>query len=152
MNRNDWKQMVPGLLGIASVAIGFVVWALIQFGSPREAASYIQGDRLLIEPRMAWVGEGLAGEGRQATFLVRNRSNEPVTIVGASSSCTCVLTDRLPIQIPPGEDRSLHVEFQLDGKASERVEQSLTYITDYAPQPTIPVKIAGRVIEHFEPR
>lgn len=147
VRRSSWRQAMPALCGIASVVVGFLAWSAINFDSPRDVVSYLKGVRLVIEPEAAWVGEGRQGEVRHAAFEVRNLSNAPVTIIGVSSSCTCVSTDKLPIRLPAGGSRPLRVELRLDGKPSERVTQRLAYKTDHAPRPNLTVEVIGRVIE-----
>lgn len=133
------------LCGIALAVCGFFAWSAANFASTRDALLYLKGVSLVIEPGEFSLGEGSRGEERTATFQVRNLANEPIQIVGARASCTCLATEGLPLVIPARESRELRPIVHLDGKPLERVEQEITYLTSSRRHPAIRVRLVGRI-------
>jgi len=49
------------------------------------------------------------GETVTGTYVLKNMSNEPVTVLGAQTSCGCMVPEGLPLELPPGGSGNLTV-------------------------------------------
>jgi len=142
-----WRRYLPGIGGVAVVGGACVAWAIINFGSLYHAWLYAGGVRVTIEPRSVTVQEGKEGDAREAVFLIRNLTDKPVGVVGVTTSCTCVSTERLPVVLPPKGTKELHVALQLVKSPPARIVQSVVYHTDHPAAPSLAVTVAGRVTD-----
>jgi hypothetical protein len=105
-----WWQALPGLAGIAIVALGYVTWAIVNFGSLHHAWLYATGVRVAIEPSTVMVQEVRPAEKRNVVFLVRNLTDKPVHLLGAKTECTCFYpADKLSLAIPARGTKELHL-------------------------------------------
>ncbi len=142
-----WRSYLPGIGGVAVVAGGCVVWAIINFGSLYHALLYAGGARVTIEPRAVTVPEGKEGDAREVVFLIRNLTDNPVRVVGVTTSCTCVSTERLPVVLPARGAKELHVALRLAKSPTGSIVQSVIYHTDHPAAPNLAVTVTGRVAE-----
>ncbi len=140
----SWMSMtiIFANMGLAVLA----AWACLQFGSLRTAAVYLAGDRLLADARSKTFGMAVRGQDPTVKFELYNRTSKPIAIIGASSSCTCVVAEDLPMTITTSGKGALKVKIRTASK-SGRIMESLKVYTDYADQPVIELKVIGRVSE-----
>jgi hypothetical protein len=146
-SRSFWRRAAPGVGGISLVVLVYLAWSLFCFGSVRDGLLFVKGVRLAIEPETVPVGAGRPGEERRARFRVRNLSGKPITLHGATTSCTCLSVDPLPVTIPAGREKPLGLSLVLRGKPLQSFEQVVSYMTDLPEQPSVRVKVVGRLIE-----
>jgi hypothetical protein len=119
--------------------------AVAVFGSIPVALRYLRGERLVVEPTTISVGDGFAGVEEEAAFLIRNLSDKPVCILGATQSCTCLSIEQLPISILAHTSRVMRLGIRREGKSTERFEQGITYYTDSLQHPSFLLRIRGRI-------
>ncbi len=132
-----------GLLAIAAIALYF-------FGSFGSAVAYLGGDRLIADAYTRSVGVVSVGDQHAVFFKLTNMSNQAVEIVGAKSSCTCLVLDQLPVVLPPRGVFRLRIGLRpkpRPGQIAERV----SLITDREGQQRLDLKISGRVVERTGP-
>jgi len=133
--------------GAAILLIACVAAVMIfRFGSFSAATAFLGGDRLLVSPGSASFGERRADETSEVAFRIENLTRKPVRIVGATWSCTCMSTNDLPLEIPPGERRKVAVDVRPTPKISG-TEQRVTFFTDCPDKPVMTVQIVGIVVE-----
>ncbi|MFI5457735.1 MAG: hypothetical protein ACHRXM_20020 [Isosphaerales bacterium] len=142
-----WRRYLPGIGGVAVVAGTCVAWAIINFGSLRHAWLYAGGARVTIEPKAVTVQEGKEGDSREAVFLIRNLTDKAVGVVGVTTACTCVSSERLPVVLPPKGTKELRVALQLVKSPTGKTVQSVVYHTDHPAAPSLAVTVTGRVTE-----
>ena len=143
-----WNRYLPGITGVTLAIAGCAAWSLINFGSLHLGWLYANGVRVTIAPRVVTVPDGKPGDAREAVFVLRNLSNRPVRIVGATTNCTCLLPgDKLPLTVSPGGTTSLHVALDIRKVKGGRIEQALLYLTDHPSAPRLKVRIAARVVD-----
>lgn len=119
-----------GLAGIAAILLILAGLATATAGSVDAALAQLRGERLSIQPRLADVGRGRAGETREITLQLRNWADEPIRIIGGTSDCSCVATEQLPITIPAGESRSLTVKMRLPAKQGTFTRKAFLWTDD----------------------
>lgn len=70
------------------------------FGSPSILWAFVQGESLVVTPLQHVLQCAKPGDASTVSFTVWNLTRKPLTLVGASSGCTCTATPGLPIRIP----------------------------------------------------
>ncbi len=122
---------------------------LLHGGSVMIALAYLRGERLIIDPIVAFANDGLPGEEREILFRVLNFTDRPVKLLGANSSCTCASTKDLPLVIPPAESRMLSVTYRFS-EAQSSLEEIVTLYTDDRQRSRLVVRIKRRVANTVE--
>jgi hypothetical protein len=118
---------------LATVSAG-AVW---RFGSIDHTRAYLRGEVLVVEPSVIGLGEVNARSEVVRPVSLTNLTSEPIRLMGANTTCEFALSESLPMDIGPGESRSLKLlvrpgfgsgdleytyEFYVDqGRASARV-------------------------------
>ena len=123
-----------------------------RFGSLSAARAYLRGEPLLFIPSSLDLGAGKRGETRNVPLQLMNISEIPVALVGASSSCGCVLIDRdLPDEILPRESRSILVKVTFTGKGLEFAHLVRVYAAA-SEKPAASTVLRGTIREEPGPR
>jgi hypothetical protein len=128
-----------GLLSTAALG-------LYSFGSLGSAVAYLSGDRLIADGYTRSVGIVNVGEHHEVSFELRNMSNRDVGILGAQSSCTCLVADQLPVVVPAHGVFRLRVGVRPKSRAGQIAER-ISLITDREDEQRLHLKISGRVVE-----
>lgn len=118
---------------------------VFRFGSLRDAWLYAGGARVAIDRSALALPTGNVGDTESAVFRLRNLTTQPVKVLGASVSCDCVSTEKLPAEVPPGGSLLLRSAVHLDGRVTGPFEQFVTYDTDHSSAPSLRVTIRGHV-------
>jgi Protein of unknown function (DUF1573) len=105
-------------------------WGSLRSGSPRLLLPYLSGERLLITPTTLQLGNLKGSDVAEATVLFVNRTGKNVTVVGAQKSCSCIKTEELPVTVPDGGSRELHLEIHI-AKRSGSFRESVKFFTDF---------------------
>jgi len=93
-------------------------------------------------------GEVVSGTTTTVRFVFNNRSNQPLTVLGGRKVCfklACFDTIDLPIEVSPGDKRSISVKVLTRGHGD--FAEEMIFYTDQVDQTSISVKIEGRVVE-----
>jgi hypothetical protein len=113
--------------------------------NPAHVFSQLRGEHLLVEPTICDVGSGIPGESKAVVIKIRNESNQPIRLVGGTSSCACIVTDELPRTIGPGETMSVQIRVKFTGSEG-RFQQRFAFYTDDARHPLVMSRYTGRVV------
>jgi hypothetical protein len=93
-----YRHLIPLLM---CIAIAAMVAALFRAFSARAAASSSCGTALVsVTPSTVFRATGKYGDEVIAKFTVQNTAGTPVTLLGASSECSCTVADGLPLTLP----------------------------------------------------
>jgi hypothetical protein len=139
-----WAVSSLALAGvIVGVAWGGLTW---KFGSLEAAIGYLRGRYLLLLPAVLDLGEGQRGERREARLQIVNLTDRPAMILGANSSCAClVVPSELPTEIPAHESRSLSVVLTYVGDRGE-TSQTVTVYSDLGHFDGASAVLKGRIV------
>ena len=118
-------------------------WSISEFGSLSHAWLYASGFRLIVDRPTVRLPDGKPGDERDAEFLVYNFSAHPVRILGVTTSCGCLSTDKLPVTISPRGIKELRLTLHLE--KSGIVEQTIIYHTDEPNSTNLAVTVSARV-------
>lgn len=141
--RGLWIGVTGALAGLAVACLA--TCAHLKFGSISAALSYVAGDRLVVDATIKSFGEAEPGATRSVAFELRNWSGRAVTLLGAKATCTCVVADTLPRRLAPAGACPLEVKLRT-GWAIGEFSQNLVLYTDHPDQPTVHLRIIGRVV------
>ena len=121
---------------LTRLALGFclavpVIAAIVMATSPDEPVDKSQSTFLQIRPLIADLSAS-RGQTVVQEFEVTNRSPESVTVLGATSSCSCTaLLDDAPFALAPGESRIVRLGLTVTGQNEDGFfEQSSRLIVD----------------------
>jgi HYDIN/CFA65/VesB family protein len=155
MMRSETTGVVKGKIGtwlgatlITAIMalISLTATALYSFGSFGSALSYLRGDHLIADAYAKSFGILRKGETSCVVFQLRNMSKEPIKLLGARTSCTCVTIDGVPTTIEPETVSPLKVFVHSD-TLSSRYEERISFFTDMADQPSVTLRIFGIIRE-----
>jgi Protein of unknown function (DUF1573) len=124
----------------ASVGIGCLAAAGVYLlGSVGNALGYVNGQRLFAQP------EGLvstaSGQAREFSVIVSNLGKRPVRILGAQSSCSCLIPLGPPADVPANGRCTVKVRFRPKRKQVGRFTQSIALFTDDPNQRRLGVRV-----------
>ena len=108
----------------AGAGIG-VYWC----GSLASTIAFLRGDSLIPDTYLKSFGSAPVESEAKVRFHLWNRSGRVVRILGAKTSCTCLVTSELPRDVPSSTWTELDVTIRT-GKKPEIVSQGLQLMTD----------------------
>lgn len=132
------------LISTNTILLALVVWAFVQFGSIQAAISVINGQPLTADATEKSFGIAQPGQHVALSFLLTNRGDTPIRVVGSRMICDCTMVDRRPFRLEPGQSRPFRVTVDLP-KEPQVVHRSLTLYTNIPGQPELELAVAGRV-------
>jgi hypothetical protein len=140
------KLGIPFLVGVA-LAIGLLslLWGSVawQFGTLKHGFRYLTGYNYAVYPSEIDVGEGTEGDQKTSSVMVRNLSFSPIRVIGALTTCKCLVVTGLPLTIEPRQ--TVDVQFTIRLESSKGgVEQIATILIDDGQMQQSPVAIRGR--------
>jgi Protein of unknown function (DUF1573) len=149
-----WREPRTALLRPLGIATGWLAGGMLafaglvgaaayQYGSFDAALAHFRGNRVAVVPALVDVGDGTVGDTREATVAVTNYTDRPVRVIGGTSDCSCVVTENLPLAIPPGETRSLLVRIQLTGQPGI-FTRTANLLTDDGQSSVLRIRLTGR--------
>lgn len=142
-----WALLRPATYMLVSTALllGVGTVALFILGiTPAQALARLRGDLVTVEP--ATLDGGVAAKGTLKTVVLHlaNNSEHPIRIVGGTTDCSCVTTEDLPLTIPAGKQRPLHIRFKFTGSAGV-FKRTYWLYTDDPRQPVVVAWLTGSV-------
>jgi hypothetical protein len=109
-------RQATSVLALAALMIGIAGGILLVLRiPPMKLIAELRGEILVIDPFIADVGRGLRGEAREVTVTLNNHGTDTIRVVGGTSTCACVTTADLPIQLQPGEDKCIVIRLRFTG-------------------------------------
>lgn len=146
-------RVLGAILGLSTVGLTAVlIWLCISCGSLHAGISYLSGDRLLVDAPSRVTRDLAAGEEGAVEFVLSNRADIPITILGARSSCSCTATHDLPLRLPPSSSRSIRVTYRPRSDTKPGAyPQTVQLYTDYPKRATLPLILVGRVAQAAAP-
>jgi hypothetical protein len=134
-------QVGVGAVVIVALVVGIF---LLVTDQPLHALARLRGEAIGVGPFVTDVGTGKPGEVRSFAVELINYTSSPVRIVGGTTSCGCVTTRDLPVELPPGGSRPIRVEMRFTGSPGRFQHRFLLY-ADNELQWAVVAHFAGRV-------
>jgi hypothetical protein len=123
------------------VGVGGVHW---RFGSVPNAAAYLKGDAVRVEQPIRELGTVKCDEQVKVAFNVVNLQREPLKVVGANASCSCILPPEMPFTLDPFLATPLVFTFTSPSAAMPFTQDIELYFD--GPIPAMTLKISGVTI------
>jgi Protein of unknown function (DUF1573) len=120
------------------LAFAIVHW---RFDSIANAVSYFDGNAIRIDNPTRELGTVNCDEEFNVAFNIVNLQREPLKIVGANASCSCVLPPEMPMAIEPFVSTPITFTFTSPPTAMQ-FEQDIELYFD-GPVPAVTLKISG---------
>lgn len=121
---------------LAAVAVSIAA----AFGYSASRSSAVRLDSPAVD-----VGVSSPGTERTASVVIRNESREAVTVLGAASSCSCVVTDSLPLEVEAGADHELRIQVKYRGEPGESFRHTVVFFTDAESAGRLQVELSGTI-------
>ena len=132
-----WKSAATGFV-VGLVALGAGGWW--RYGTWQVAAHAWRGDAVLADRYE--VALDRPQDAQTVAFRLTNTSSHPIRVLGAKSSCTCVMATGLPLDFAPGASRTLEVRVK-PKKLTAGSRESVQIYLDHAGQRSIPLTISA---------
>lgn len=142
-----YRSLIPYFAGSVLLLFALSATSLLLFGSIPIGLSALAGERVVVSPTVLRMGSAERGAHREITVNVTNLDSKPVQLLGAQQCVLFYLTDKLPIELAPGEHRDLHLIAIFESASGERVRNSLLLYTSYQGQPAIYVEVNGHIVD-----
>jgi hypothetical protein len=140
------RKQYSYLVGIVlAVGLLLALWSAVvyQFGTIGNGFRYLQGYNYVVYPTKIDVGEGPRGHKRATTATVRNLSFSPIRVIGAITTCNCLIVTGLPLTIAPRQTKDVQLAIYLESSKRE-VEQVANVLIDDGQMQRTPVVVTGR--------
>ena len=146
-HRHEGRRRLLLTAGLAAAALAVLAASSkILFGSVRAGLSYLAGERLIVDSHVKAFGEVAGDQTRRVTFRLTNRTGKEVQIIGAKSSCTCIVADHLPVSIPVAAGFDMNIQVRRGPKIGP-VTEVVRYYTDCPERPEFTVRVTGTIRE-----
>jgi len=113
---------------------------------PGDFLARVRGERISVDPPVTDIGSDVAGKRRQFTVRLQNHCDRTVKIIGGTTSCACVVTDDLPVSIPPGGSVPVAVRAGFKGTPG-LFQQEFVFYTDDKKQKRVLARFKGWITE-----
>ena len=136
--------MKTRIFGIAAALVLVVAGLAIvhwKFGSLANAAAYADGKAVRVDQPVQDLGVVEPQQAIKITFNVTNLQGEPLRIVGANSTCSCVLPPEVPLTLQPLVATPLALTF-FAPEAGQPFEQKVSLYLD-GPLPAVKLAFRG---------
>lgn len=129
------------------VCAGAFVGMCLVFRSPEAAMAYIRGADVIASPSVIDFGDCAPGQVKEVRIKLMNLANSMRTITGMKRSCSCILSQSLPMQIAGDCADDLMISVLCRKTPGSFTLEAIVY-TDSHASPQIPVVFTGHVCCH----
>ncbi|HKB02316.1 MAG TPA: MauE/DoxX family redox-associated membrane protein [Gemmataceae bacterium] len=143
----NWAAHRGGLRwlgGLSAILVVLSGLSIVVFGSLDAAMAKLRGERVSIIPEAVDLGDGKSGEPREFSVVLVNRTDQTIRIIGTNLGCSCSLTRRLPIDLPPNEPTTIGLRVQFPNGAGNYGRRVLL-LTNNDLQPFVVIQFTGKV-------
>ncbi len=127
--RDLWQRMVylpSGILAEQISNVRVVVPVLLLagigwFGSLDAAHGFLLGQTVLVDSANKFAGEVKQSEFVDVSYVLKNLTAEPIRVLGANASCSCIAILDLPATVEPGGKRAIRLRVR--GRTPDRVQR-----------------------------
>ncbi|MCP4673990.1 MAG: DUF1573 domain-containing protein [Deltaproteobacteria bacterium] len=130
------SYLLGPLLVAVMVLLGFCGWSIWQYGDLATGVAYLNGSVLVPEASVLDLGEVCVGGEAEGVFRLRNLTDQPITIIGGRTECSCVLGDEFPVQVDAMSFGEVSLRFTPGPRDAKRhvVHRTLLYLDVDAPE------------------
>lgn len=135
-------RWVMALAAIALIVLSVGIMVTRRFGSIDNGIRFVRGDRLNVAPLRLDLGAVPEGKIANRSIAVMNMSKSPVTLLDATSTCSCVSTSGFPLLVNAQETLTLSFAITLlEGR--KELNEHIIITTDATSQPYLFISVAA---------
>jgi hypothetical protein len=135
------KARIFAIAAAVLLVVASLSWAHWRFGTVSNAVAYLDGRTVQVDQPIQELGTVEPGKRLPVTFNLISLQNEPLRIVGANASCSCILPPEMPMTLEPLSATPLTFNF-IAPRTTGHFEQEIELYFD-GPIPAIQLKIVG---------
>jgi hypothetical protein len=140
-----WLLIAACASGLTIVLVVLLVSGLVLgFGSWEVAMAYARGESTFVMADPAQLADVRPDEEISTTIRLRNVSTVPVRILGGNASCGCMVLQDLPLDLKPGEYRTIQIRVRPPKKEGARFRYDVV-LYESAPGPPVLTYVSGTV-------
>ncbi len=99
--RDGQPNLLHAVVGAAAILVVAGGGTMIYWGTGIEGTiTRLRGEALTLDPAIVELGEGVVGTTREFSVSVVNHTDQPLELIGGTSSCSCIVTRDLPRIVP----------------------------------------------------
>jgi len=125
--------------GMISVVVAIGVSGLVSYS---ELVNAMNGEVLEVRPHVSRLGESYSGDVVVANLEIVNKSDSPITLLGGSASCGCLLTRDLPAVVGPRASVTIQI-FSRASTTPGKYSYRFALFTNHPAQPRIDGGLVG---------
>jgi hypothetical protein len=137
----SWIAMTSILSGVVLASVFGL--ATHMFGSVPSAVAFLRGNRIIPDSYIRDFGTLRQGQRVSVTFSLTNYTKQPITLLGAKSSCSCLAASDLPVVVPPGAKTD--VRFTARAKSRLGPYSEIVHVLVDGGRPSIALNVRGVV-------
>ena len=135
------KVKILGVIAAIFLVAVFIAALRIEFGSIGNAIAYFDGQGVTVDRVVQDLGTVDPDKVIDVTFNLVSLREQPLRIVGANSTCTCVLPPEIPMTLQPFVSTPLTFKFSTP-EPSQRFQQAIHLYFD-GPVSAVELSIRG---------
>lgn len=126
----------------------FILYILNFFVDFREAFLRVNGEACVVSPSTIDLGELAPESLSNVKTQVRNLLDKSISIDSATSTCGCVTTERLPIEVAPGQTVDVAIMARVKDDPQHNYNQTISLIVNSGDKLRVyPVHVVAKVVE-----
>ena len=134
-----WRSWAPAAIAVPTVCL--LMW---KYDGLDYLQAVMRDEPLRVHPSVIAAGDVTAGNSVEYSFQVTNRTTRTIRLLGAPSTCRCLVAAGLPAEIAPRESHSLTVRVYFGEKPGLFDQQFQLYLEDSALF-RVPCRVTARV-------
>ncbi len=142
--QSQLKWLLATLILTNILFLSLIFWASVHFGSIRAALDYVRGARVIVDANTQTFGSAHAGSVVFVPFKISNLSGRELTLLGAHSSCSCLIADGFPMTLADTRTQVFRVQVRTKSREGPFAE-TLFLFTDDKSRPRLALNVTGTV-------
>lgn len=148
-SRISVRSTLEVLLLVAIILTGVAALVVWRFGAVGNALAYLHGASLVPDKTVIDFGDVDARSTVKGSFALHNLTTGVIRITGSRGSCDCTVVDALPMNVGPGEKKTIEVSVST-GSKTESWEHIVELYLDKA-GPPLRLIVKGRTRSEARP-
>ena len=144
-------KLTHGVVYVGSLVFSVLLVVWLHSNERNQSPRYQDADnKLFINPVRLDFGKIRPWDAPEKKLLLRNNTNQPITISGVAVTCSCIKASLDPTTLNPGDELLLSVKLTLDKYRSDNVKGEV-YVRygDHKMRPAHPIPVTARIIPEY---
>jgi hypothetical protein len=147
-NRTWWyARFIAGPLLVAVlILLGFSIWSVWRYGNVSDGIAFLDGFVVIAAKPTLELGSVPVGTEAKGVFVLKNLTDEPISLVGASPDCSCMIMSDFPIRIEPHGTATFDVRFTPRAREAGRTVTHRILLYLNVDSPTITLALSAHAL------